>query len=290
MIKSILFLTACGILFLSCKTKKEDEKEEKSEKIVEIKSTKAENVSILEKEFVIENLNDISHKIWVYLPPEYNSSTEKYPVIYMHDAQNLFDDKTSFVGEWEVDETLNKLHKETGKSFIVVGVENGAEKRIEEYTPWKHEKYGGGKGEIYVKFLAKTLKPYIDKNYRTKPDREHTAIIGSSLGGLISYYAGLQLPKVFGKVGALSTSFWFSDKVNTFSKEKGDLKNTKIYFLVGEKEGEEMIKGTKKTVRILSEVNFPSENIKTKSVAGGEHNETFWKNEFLETITFLFNL
>ena len=247
MIKSVLFLTTCAILFLSCKaTKSAEKKEEKPKEIVERKSTKAANVSILEKEFVIENLNDIPHKVWVYVPPDYDSSKENYSVIYMHDAQNLFDVKTSFIGEWEVDETLNKLHKETRKSFIVVGIENGGEKRIEEYTPWKHEKYGGGKGEIYVNFLAKTLKPYIDKNYRTKPDSGNTAIIGSSLGGLISYYAGLEYPETFGKVGALSTSFWFSDKVNAFSKEKGDLKNTKIYFLVGEKEGQEMVEGTKK--------------------------------------------
>jgi len=288
--KTAFFLTFILIVF-SCKNQKSEEKKEAElEGVIERKSTKSANVSILEKEFIVENLNNISHKVWVYLPPDYNSSTENYPVIYMHDAQNLFDDKTSFVGEWEIDESLNKLYKESGKGFIAVGVENGGEKRIEEYTPWKHKKYGGGKGEIYVIFLAETLKPYIDKNYRTKPERENTAIVGSSLGGLISFYAGLQYSDVFGKVGALSTSFWFSDKINSFTKEKGDLKNTKIYFLVGEKEGEEMVEGTKNTVRILKEGDFPEENIKAKFVPNGEHNEAFWRSEFLETITFLFNL
>lgn len=254
------------------------------------KSTKATNVSILKKEFIIDGLNSISHKIWVYIPPNYTETKVNYPVIYMHDAQNLFDDKTSFVGEWEVDETLNKLYKETGKSFIVVGIENGGEKRIEEYTPWKHKKYGGGKGAIYIDFLATTLKPYIDKNYRTKPEAENTAIIGSSLGGLISFYGGLKHPEIFGRIGALSTSFWFSDKVNDFAKENGNQKNSKIYFLVGGKEGNTMVPDTKNMANLLEDLGFPKENIKTKVVADGKHTESFWKGEFLETITFLFNL
>ncbi|WP_373941728.1 alpha/beta hydrolase-fold protein [Polaribacter sejongensis] len=163
------------LVFMSCNKKKSEEKEEiQTEKTIEKLSTKAANVSILQTTFVINGLNDIAHKIWLYLPPNYTTSTEKYDVIYMHDAQNLFDDATSFVGEWGIDETLNTLYKNTGKNFIVVGIENGGEKRIEEYTPWKNEKYGGGKGAIYINFLVNKLKPFIDKKYRTKPaSRKH---------------------------------------------------------------------------------------------------------------------
>ena len=157
-----------------------------SQNTEEKKSTASKNVSIIEKEFIIPELNNISHKIWVYLPPNYDQSSKKYPVIYMHDGQNLFDNATSYIGEWEVDETLNELFNKTGKGFIVVGIENGGEERINEYTPWKNEKYGGGKGEIYIDFLVNTLKPYIDVTYRTKPQQKHTGLIGSSLGGLIS--------------------------------------------------------------------------------------------------------
>ncbi|TMM30398.1 alpha/beta hydrolase [Polaribacter aestuariivivens] len=285
----ILIFICIFLIVISCK-KKAEIKKEFQPKVEEKKSTKAANVSILEKEFVIKGLNDISHKVWLYLPPNYNETTEHYDVIYMHDAQNLFDEKTSFVGEWAVDETLNNLYKKTGKSFIVVGVENGGEKRIEEYTPWKHEKYGGGKGAIYIDFLANTLKPYIDANYRTKPAAENTAIIGSSLGGLISFYGGLKKPAVFGKIGALSTSFWFSDKVNDFAKANGNRKNTKIYFLVGEKEGDTMIPDTENMAKLLVDLGFPEKNIHTKIVPEGKHTESFWKAEFLETITFLFNL
>lgn len=142
-----------------------------SQNTVEKIATSQVNVSIIKKEFVIPNLNSISHKVWVYLPPNYHTSLKKFPVIYMHDAQNLFDNATSYIHEWEVDETLNKLFKTTGKGFIVIGVENGGTERINEYTPWENEKYGGGKGAIYIDFIVNTLKPYIDANYRTKKER-----------------------------------------------------------------------------------------------------------------------
>ena len=275
---------------ISCK-KKLEKKEDLPATTEQKVSTKSANVSILKKEFVIENLNDISHKVWLYLPPNYENSDEKYPVIYMHDAQNLFDDATSFVGEWDVDGTLNTLYEKTGKGFIVVAVENGGEKRIEEYTPYKNEKYGGGKGDIYIDFLANELKPYIDKNYKTLTTPENTALIGSSLGGLISFYGGLKYPEVFGKIGALSTSFWFSsDKINDFTKENGNQQNTKIYFLVGEKEGDSMVPDTENMAKLLVDLGFPAENIKTKIVAEGKHTESFWKAEFLEVIEFLYNI
>jgi predicted alpha/beta superfamily hydrolase len=285
----LTILVLLSFLFLTFSFKTYAQKEEGlSPK--EKKSTKSANVSILRKEFIIDALNDISRKIWLYLPPNYHSSTENYPVLYMHDAQNLFDDATSFVGEWAVDETLNELYHKTGKSFIVVGVENGGEKRIEEYTPWKHEKYGGGKGDIYINFLANELKPFIDKNYRTESEANQTAVIGSSLGGLISFYGGFKHPEVFGKIGALSTSFWFSNKINEFAKENGKQTNTKLFLLVGEKEGDAMVPDTQNMEKLLLETGFPKENIKTKIVAEGKHTESFWKAEFLEAITFLYNL
>lgn len=245
-ILSILF----SLFFILTSCKKKVLKKENT-------STTSKNVAVLKKEFVIKGLNSISHKIWLYLPPNYETSTEKFPVIYMHDGQNLFDKKTSYAGEWKIDETLNKLFKKTGKGFIVVGVENGGERRIEEYTPYQHEKYGGGKGAIYVDFLANELKPYIDSNYKTKVNADNTAIIGSSLGGLISFYGGLKHPNVFDKIGALSTSFWFSDKINDFAKKNGNQKNTKLYFLVGSKEGDTMVLDTENMANLLIDVGFP---------------------------------
>lgn len=256
----------------------------------EKKSTAAKNVSIIDNEFVIPNLNTISHKVWVYLPPNYSKTTKKYPVIYMHDGQNLFDNATSYIGEWEVDEILNNLYKNTGKGFIIVGIENGGTERIHEYTPWKNEKYGGGKGAVYIDFIVNTLKPYIDATYRTKSQQKYTGLIGSSLGGLISYYGGLKYPTVFGKIGALSTSFWFSNKVEDFTKEYGNQKNVKLFLLVGGQEGEDMVSGTNRMKKLLLKTGFKKKHLKAKINPEGKHSEAFWKSEFLKVIAWLYKI
>lgn len=254
------------------------------------KSTKSENVDILEKEFTMNGVNDISHKIWLYLPPDYKTSKKKYPVIYMHDGQNLFDDKTSYVGEWKIDETLNKLYKETGKGFIIVGVEHGGKERINEYTPWPHDKYGGGKGKQYIHFIVNELKPYIDANYRTKSKQKHTGLIGSSLGGLISYYGGLTYPDVFGKVGALSTSFWFSEKSFELTKKKGNQQFLRMYLLAGGKEGGDMVLDMKKAEKMLLESGFNKKNLISKENKDAKHNEAFWSSEFESVVKWLYKI
>lgn len=272
------FLILCFLFFLQLGISQEK------------KSTAVSNVSILQKEFIIPNLNKKKHKIWIYLPPNYETSTKKFPVIYMHDAQNLFDEKTSYIGEWEVDETLNTLFEKTNKGFIVVGIENGGEERINEYTPWTHEKYGGGKGAIYIDFIVQTLKPFIDANFRTRHQQKYTGLIGSSLGGLISYYGGLKYPGTFGKIGALSTSFWFSNEVFDFTSEHASIKNLRLYLLVGEKEGNEMVNGTNKIEKLLLESGFNQKNLNKKINPKGEHNEAFWQSEFLEIVQWLYKI
>ena len=144
-------------------------------------STASKNVST----FTIDapQLN-CTKKIWLYLPKEYATSKKKYPVIYMHDAQNLFDAETAYAGEWNIDEKLDSLNAQV----IVVGIEHGNEKRIDELTPFKNEKRGGGNGDNYLEFIVKTLKPKIDSTYRTKSNAVNTVIMGSSLGGLIAIF------------------------------------------------------------------------------------------------------
>jgi predicted alpha/beta superfamily hydrolase len=174
-----------------------------------------------------------TRKIWLYLPRDYETSTKKYPVIYMHDAQNLFDAKTSFSGEWNVDEKLDSLHAQV----IVVGIENGGEKRIDELTPYKNEKYGGGETDKYLEFIITALKPEIDKKYRTKTNAKNTTIMGSSLGGLTSYYAVLKHPEVFGKAGVFSPAFWINrNEINDLTTNSPKIK-AKFYFLCGDSEG-----------------------------------------------------
>ena len=261
-----------------------------------IKNTTAtENVFILSEDFEIPQLNR-KRRVWVYLPPNYEKSEEAYPVLYMHDGQNIFDKSTSFSGEWEVDETLNKLYEQYDFKLIVIGIDNGQEKRLDEYSPWVHSEYGGGEGEAYVDFLVNTLKPYVDDNYRTLSGREYTVIMGSSMGGLISYYAALKYPNVYGKAGVFSPALWFSEKSYDYAKTKGNLKETKMYFLAGGKEGGDVsyneisqtVKVTNTVVELLNEEGFPSKNIISKTVSDGEHNEHFWKTEFEEAILWFF--
>ena len=257
--------------------------------------TISKNVKILDKEFNIPQLNR-KRKVWMYLPPDYNVSNESYPVVYMHDGQNLFDTTTSYSGEWNIDETLDKLFKDKSLKLIVIGIDNGGEKRLDEYSPWKNSKYGGGEGDKYLDFIVNTLKPYIDKNFNTLSDKKHTAIIGSSMGGLISHYAALKYPKVFGKIGVYSPAFWFSPKIQPFTKDKGNLKDTKMYFLAGGKEGHkagfdeisQTVVDMNKTIDILKNNGFPVKNIESKVVPEGKHNEELWRTNFEETILWLF--
>ena len=147
--------------------------------------------------------------IHVYLPPSYRSSGRHYPVIYMHDGQNLFDHELSYAGEWGVDETMERLAPE-GIEAIVVAIPNMGGERTGEYSPWRDPRAGGGRGDAYLDFIIDTLKPRIDRRFRTRRERDHTGIAGSSMGGLISLYAFLRHPGIFGFCGAMSPSLWFA--------------------------------------------------------------------------------
>jgi len=222
-------------------------------------------------------------KIWIYLPEDYSATAKKYSVIYMHDAQNLFDSKTAYSGEWNVDEKLDSLKA----PVIVVGIEHGNDKRIDELTPFKNEKYGGGNADNYLDFIVKTLKPYIDKNYRTKPKAKNTIIMGSSLGGLVSYYAILKYPETFGKAGVFSPSFWFSNDIYTLPEKAPKIK-TKIYFLCGDKESDDMVKDMTKMERLLDTKRCYCLHLtKSKIVKGGEHNEKLWRDGFVKAVLWL---
>lgn len=214
-------------------------------------------------------------KIWVYLPQNYSENKKKYPVIYLHDGQNLFDKSTSFSGEWNIDEALDSLHAE----MIVIGIEHGNEKRIDELTPFKNEKHGGGNADKYLDFIVNVLKPQIDKNYRTLKKSESTFIGGSSLGGLVSYYATLKYPGTFSKALIFSPSFWFSNEIYSLS-EKSPKTNTKMYFLCGDSEDESMVYDLSRMTDLLKlKVNSPSQ-IEIQVIEGGQHNEKLWREAF----------
>lgn len=288
-IKKIILLF-CFLSIVSCDKSKIKDSKIKEQSIQKINSSRSPNVSILKDSFAVENLQGklIYRKIWLYTPPNYKKSTESYPVIYMHDGQNLFDKETSFVGEWGVDEILNSIFEKTGKGFIVVGIDNVGSERTNEYSPWTHKKYGGGNGDRYLKMIVEELKPMIDKNYRTKTKKEHTGIIGSSMGGLISYYGGLKHLTVFGKIGVISPSFWFSKNVLSYTKNQAKEADNKMFFLLGAEEG--MTKEFSEVSNLLVESGFKKESIYKKLVPGGKHNEAFWGSQFEEVISWLYNI
>ena len=149
--------------------------------------------------------------ILIYLPPSYHHSQQRYPVLYMHDGQNLFDAATSYAGEWQVDETMETLATR-GYEAIVVGIPNMGTQRLNEYSPFRDVRLGGGDGGNYVNFIVDTLKPAIDRDFRTQAEAAATGILGSSMGGLISLYAFFHRPRVFGYAGIMSPSIWFADE------------------------------------------------------------------------------
>ncbi|HYN86933.1 MAG TPA: alpha/beta hydrolase-fold protein [Ardenticatenaceae bacterium] len=177
-------------------------------------------------------------QILVYLPPSYDHGNKRYPVIYMHDGQNLFDQATAYIEEWHVDETMEILSHE-GLEAIVVGIPNMGVERIDEYSPFRGMRGRGGRGDVYLAFIADTLRPMINRDFRTLQDREHTGILGSSMGGLISLYAYFRYPAVFGFVGAMSPSLWFAAGAIFSYVRKAPYIPGKLYLDVGTSEGGE---------------------------------------------------
>ncbi|MBN1200952.1 MAG: alpha/beta hydrolase [Anaerolineae bacterium] len=183
---------------------------------------------------------DNRRDILVYLPPSYEQGA-RCPVIYFHDGQNLFDTAASFVGEWCVDETLEALSAD-GLEAIAVGIPNINARRLDEYSPFVNAMLNtGGQGDAYLAFLVETLKPLIDQDFRTLPDRAHTGIMGSSMGGLISLYAYVHCPDVFGLAGIMSPAFWFADDDAIFTcVARAPFLPGKLYLDVGTAEMEDV--------------------------------------------------
>lgn len=235
------------------------------------------NVKIIDTAFYIPQLKR-KRRIWIYLPPDYSTSKKNYPVLYMHDGQNLFDNATSYAGEWGVDEYLDSIYKSGKKEVIVVGIDNGLSKRMSEYNPWEFENFGKGEGDKYVDFLVKTLKPFIDKHYRTLKSKPNTYIAGSSMGGLISLYAVLKYPTIFGGAGIFSPAFWTASGIDSSVIADAKNVNSRLFFYAGGKEGDSMIPDMK---RIEKEMKEHSKSPIKEIVGENEHhNEAAWRKYF----------
>ncbi len=246
------------------------------------------NTGIIDLDFFIPELGR-TRRIWAYLPPDYYNSNNSYPVLYMQDGQNLFDVVYAFGSEWNVDESMQALFNSFSPSAIIVGIDNGEAERLNEYSPWVNTEYGGGQGEAYSEFIVNTLKPFIDATFRTLPDREFTGIMGSSMGGLISFYSSISNQNVFSKAGIFSPSFWFSDSIYSFISQTGPLSPMRLYFLAGDQESSSMIPNINSVMNALSSAGFSGNEMNLKTVPGGQHAEWFWASEFSEAFQWLFD-
>lgn len=257
---------------------------------------------------IIENfpIKSLSRKrtLRVYLPPEYDKNTNlSYPVLYMHDAQNLFDEKTSSFGAcWEISDTLDEIYSQYSTGVIVVGIDNDGKKRLLEYSPWENKEIPkmmphametdgfGGEGFLYVDFIVNELKPYIDNHFRTKKQREYTWIGGSSMGGLISLVAGLGNQDIFSKIAAFSTAGFFAQEhLLQYIISNNKMCNMEIYVDVGTKETScESIKEfpqiylltNQQIYDTLLKAGFDQNNVTFKVFEGDIHNEKCWAKRF----------
>ncbi len=254
-----------------------------------IPHTVAGNIRILDMEFPIPQLNK-TRKIWIYLPQDYYTSSDNYPVVYMQDGQNLFDESyTGFGTEWQIDETMERLQNDGFPAAIIIGIDHGNADRIDEYSPWVNPSYGGGDGAAYVDFMTNTLKPFVDANFRTLTDRDNTAILGSSMGGLISLYGAVNNQNVFSKVGVFSPSLWFSDNVYDNAFNTGKQEDMRFYFLAGDQESSTMVSNMQAMYDTLGAGGFATTEMAFETRADGQHAEWFWAREFYNAYVWLFD-
>ena len=249
------------------------------------KHTASSHVSVLDSAFNMPQLNR-TRRIWIYLPADYATTKKRFPVIYMHDGQNLFDEATSGFGEWGVDECLDSLFKQGEKKCIVIGIENGT-KRMNEYNPYEFKPYGSGEGDKYVDFLVNTLKQYIDKNFRTLANKTNTFIAGSSMGGLISLYAVMKYPGIFGGAGIFSPAFWTAPMLEEDLNKTGKKIKSKLFFYAGGKESDRMIPDMQKIEADIKAIS--SSKIYERTDADAKHNEASWRKYFPEFYKWIMN-
>lgn len=232
-----------------------------------------------------------------WLPPSYGDEPERrYPVIYVHDGQNVFDTATSNSGEWKADETLTRLAAE-GQEAIAVGIPHGGERRFHEYSAAPHpelpQTWGGGGADAYVAFLVETVKPRVDGHFRTLSGPESTIVIGSSMGGLVSLHALLTRPDVFGHAGVMSPAFWTAP-VHTFTHVQTSPTPTgRIWLDIGGREGPEDAEQTRAywqdahAMRDLLLEKGMGERLRFVADPGGIHHESAWAARLPEALRFL---
>ena len=223
----------------------------------------------------------------IYLPPSHGDAGKRFPVIYMHDGQNLFDPAMSFSGAWEVDDAVASASLQ-GLEAIIVGIPNMRQQRITEYSPFDMREYGEGHGADYVDFLVQTVKPLVDKRFPTQPTRENTGIAGSSLGGLISLYGFFRNPDTFGFAAALSPSLWLAGAAIFPFIEQAPNVRGRLYVDIGHQEGEKHVDNVRRLREVLQNKGYrDGVDLRIVEDAHGHHHESAWARRFRAALPFL---
>lgn len=231
--------------------------------------------------------------IWIYLPAAYGNEALSFPVIYMQDAQWIFEANANYSQEMHVDETMRELEQGGFDGAIVVGIESDEATRADDFSLYyNRELRAGGNGKAYLDFIVHTLKPKIDAEYRTKADRDHTHIMGASLGGLICFYALTEYGQVFGRAGMFSAALHFNlDSVVQKAARREIRNDARIFAVVGEGEHNnevDFVKDNALLFEILNGKETPPDQFQLVIHADGEHKIWFWEREFPHAIDFLF--
>lgn len=262
----------------------------------------------LETHFLTVPYTNKKRRVRILLPKDYAADeATNYPVIYFHDGQNVFHSREAFSGHsWKTIPTI-KRNKDLPK-MILVGIDNDGENRMHEYAPWvitesplPNDIRLGGKGYEYGDFVMNIVKPFIDKNYRTKPDKNHTAMIGSSLGGTITSFMGVEYKDQIGRIGIFSLANWITKTAfNKYLSENELDPEQRVYIQVGTQEGDDtdrkLMYGNMKQAYIDCSVNYaknlitkgiPIENIDLNIFADEKHTEEAWARHLPEALRFL---
>jgi enterochelin esterase-like enzyme len=230
----------------------------------------------------------------VYLPPGYDAQpSRRFPVLYLHDGQNLFDGATSFIPgmDWHVGHTADQFIQEGRvEPLIIVGIYNAGKQRLGEYTPTRMPRLGGGRANRYAKFLLEEVRPLVRRQYRVLEEGENTGIGGSSLGGLVSLYLGLRQPQIFGKIAALSPSVWWNERVILrFAGRAPVHVLPRIWLDIGTREGPRIVDDVERFRDVLIRKGWQLDrNLHYERVEGAEHNEAAWAQRVGPFLQFLF--
>jgi predicted alpha/beta superfamily hydrolase len=223
----------------------------------------------------------------VYLPASYDPR-HRYPVVYMHDGQNLSDPAAAFAGTWQLDAALRELVAE-GLHPIIVGVHNAGDERVAEYSPYRDRKHGGGSADSYLAFLIDTVKPRIDRLFRTRRQPAATVIAGSSMGGLVSLYAWFRRPDVFGRAAVMSPALWFGrERVFAFVARTPMPPRGRLYLDVGLAEGAGTLQDARAMRELLEAKGLQAgSRLSYLEDRGGRHEEAAWARRLPRALAFL---